>query len=734
MGLNKRKTIPPFFTDDLIGGTTAMLVALPSAIAFGIIIFAPLGSEFSGQAAISGILGSIILSITAAFFGGTRGLITAPCAPATAFLSIYVSQLVRDGHIDRVAIPALVALVGLGAGLVQLLLGLVGGGKIIKYIPYPVVAGFLSASGLLILIGQIPKLLGVPNGISLFRVNDPSYHVDPESMMVGGATLVAMFVATRFIKRVPLVVTALAAGLLTYAILAIFDPSLRVLNHNPLVVGQLSQVRGDMARSISDNLGKVFSLGRKDIISLLFPAGTLAALLSIDTLKTCLIVDTFTHQRHDSNKELLGQGLANIASSAFFGIPGAGTTGPTLINIRAGARTRLSGVIMGLASLMAFFFLGGLIAWTPIPALAAVLIHTGIRMVDFKSIYLLKSRSTRLDFLVMLSVVLSAMFLDLMTASVIGIGLAIIMFMRDQMKVSVIRRTIRGDQTFSKQLRSISDMAILEASGRKTIIMELQGHLFFGTTDQLYNNLEPYLSDSRFLVLDMRRIHSLDFTATQMLKQIHSRLKSNGGNLIISNLHVERNILEHMHATRPDEFTGLLFFQDLNAALEHLEDVVLSDARTQVMEDHEGLELHDFEIFEGMPDDVLAAFSSCLAERICEAGEVLFREKDKGDIIFFVRKGAVHVNLHLSGDKHLRLLTIGKEGMFGEMAFIDKQSRSSDAVIVKPTQLYVLSREIFEMISMEHPAIAAWFYERMASLISARLRITNSELKVLKEH
>jgi SulP family sulfate permease len=355
-------------------------------------------------------------------------------------------------------------------------------------------------------------------------------------------------------------------------------------------------------------------------------------------------------------------------------------------------------------------------------------------MLDLKNIRLLQNRSTRLDFLVILSVVLSALFFDLMTASVVGISLAIIMFIRDQMKVSVIRRTFSGEHTFSKHLRSISELAILEASGNKTLILELQGHLFFGTTDQLYSSLEPHLKTSRFVILDMRRIQSVDYTATQMLKQIHARLREEGGSLIVSNLLGEKNILEHLLRTRPAEFEGMLLFHDLNAALEHTEDVTLSEARFEKTEVHEGLELHDFEIFKDMPQDVLQAFSNCIETREFKAGEELFKEKDPGNEIYFIRSGTIQLNLHLAQQRQIRLLTISQGGMFGEMAFIDRQSRSSDAIAVRTASLFVLPRSGFDDIARKHPATAVWFFERMASIISARLRISNAEVKSLKEH
>ena len=178
----------------------------------------------------------------------------------------------------------------------------------------------------------------------------------------------------------------------------------------------------------------------------------------------------------------------------------------------------------------------------------------------------------------------------------------------------------------------------------------------------------------------------------------------------------------------------MLFFPDLNAGLEHAEDVLLSDSTHILEEDNNALGLREFEVFTGMPEELLQAYSACIKERDLSAGETLFREKDPGDEIFFVRKGVIHINLQLKSNQHLRLVTIGRGGMFGEMAFIDHQTRSSDATAHKPSHVYVLSRAKFDGLCKIHPAMGAWFFERLASVVASRLRITNNELKVLKEH
>ena len=204
-----------------------------------------------------------------------------------------------------------------------------------------------------------------------------------------------------------------------------------------------------------------------DLRLILVPTLTLSVLLSIDTLKTGVVLDALTRGRSDSNRELRGQGLANLVSSLTGGVPGAGTMGPTLINVTNGGRTRLSGLVAGGLALAVLLALSALIAWIPVAALAGVLLVVAYRMVDRHSFRLLRHRSTRLDFAVIAAVVLVALTAGLIAASGAGVGLAILLFIRDQMHGSIIRRKRYGNEIASKAQRPPVERQILHERGRQ---------------------------------------------------------------------------------------------------------------------------------------------------------------------------------------------------------------------------------------------------------------------------
>ena len=482
-----------------------MLVALPSAIAFGVTIFSPLGGSYAAQGAIAGILGTTALGIVASSFGGTKRLISAPCAPAAAVLAALAIGFSDKGVAPESALLML-TLVGLICGVLQVTFGAVGLGRLIKYMPFPVVSGYLSGVGLIIILSQIPKFLGVPKGTGFWDSLSSLSSWQWQGIAVGAVTVAVMLLAPKFTKVVPAAILGLTAGVLTYFGLALADKNLLALSGNPLIVGPLGGSGEGLGEAILGRWKSIGGLRPADVWNVIIPGATLAVLLSIDTLKTCVVLDALTRSRHDSNRELIGQGLGNLATTAIGGVQGAGQMGATLVNISSGGQTRRSGLIEGVLALGAFLVLGSLIAWVPIAALAGILIVIGFRMFDRHSLQLLKSRSTILDFVVIVAVVVVAETISLIAASGVGIALAILLFIREQIGGSVVRRKAYGKEMFSKQVRLPAEMAILEKHGEATVILELQGSLFFGTTDQLLSALEPELGRRTYVILDMRRV------------------------------------------------------------------------------------------------------------------------------------------------------------------------------------------------------------------------------------
>jgi len=733
--IKEKKSSAGTFVGDVLGGTTAMLVALPAAIAFGLIIYAPLGPAFSGKAAIGGIMGTIALGLIASLVGGTKSLVSAPCAPAAAVLAVFVTELVSKNSIPVEVVPIYITLATLFAGLVQLIIGKIGGGKVIKYIPYPVVAGYLSGVGVLILTGQLPKLLGLPKEINIWHGFYMIQAWKWESICVGIATIVVMYLAPKIIKAIPAAIIALMAGIICYFSASAVNPFLLQLDHNPFIVGPISASVSDLYAMFTNQWTLISTLDFHNISIVIAPVLTLSVLLSIDTLKTCVILDALTLSRHNSNQALVGQGMGNMGSALLCGIPGSGTMGPTLVNLSSGGKTKLSGVFVGIAALLVLLLLGKLVAWIPYAALAGILIVVGIRMIDIKSFSLLKHKSTVFDFVVILAVVISAVSMSLITAAGVGIAMAIILFLREQMRTSVIRRKAFGNQKFSKKSRLENERKILEDKGQYTLIVELQGQLFFGTADQLLSEIEPVMGDCKYILMDMRRVLSMDFTAANRMKQILARIKDRDGFLIFTSVPLSlpsgQNVKEYLEYLGLAETANLKFFDELDSAMEWVEDDILLQEKVKV--DNRLLDLNEIEFFNGFSEEALKTFASSLEEKPYKKDERIFKTKDEGDEIYFIRNGNVKIVLPLAHGIFHHLLTIPKGGFFGDMSFLDTRKRSADALSIEDSTLYVLSRKKFNEIAVKHPEVAGKFFEKLAFVISNRLRQSDKELKTLQE-
>lgn len=716
-----------------------MLVALPASLAFGVAIYAPLGADRAGEGALAGVLGATAIGIVAPLFGGTERLVSAPCAPAAAVMGALALELASGEAAptpERVVL--LLTLAALLSGALQVLYGVLGGGTLIKYIPYPVVTGYLSGVGIVILLKQLHGLFGFPQALSNGQglLHPQTWRVP--GLAVGCVTIVVMLAAPRLTRRVPAAILGLAAGVACYFALGLFDARLLTLADNHLVIGALGGSGASPLAAAGARFSALGGLGLADVRLLLMPALTLSVLLSIDTLKTCVVVDSLTGTRHASNREIVAQGLANLASAAIGGVPGAGTSGATLVNIASGAETRRSGVIEGTLVLAAYLVFGGLVAWAPIAALAGILVVVAWRMLDWHSLRLLRQRSTVLDFFVVASVVAVAVFVGLVSASATGIALSILLFIREQARGSVVHRRTAGHQVFSRQKRLPEERAVLERRGAETLACELAGSLFFGTTDQLFSQLEADLKKRRFVILDLRRVRSVDLTAVHVLQQCQARLAEHGGTLLFSSLPRALPSGEDLRAYFAE--VGLAarngpprVFDQLSDALEWAEDRLLAEEGRTASAEEPPLGLREIGFLRQRSEDTLRQLEACVLERSCAAGETIFQQGDAGDAIFLVRSGRVRIALRLDEGVDHHVATFGRGDAFGDIAFLDRGARTADAVALTAVELFVLSRERFDALAEQHPRLGHHFFEALARSLAVRLREADAEIRVLGE-
>ena len=724
---------------DFWGGFAAMLVALPASVAFGVTIYAAIDPHYAAFGALAGVLGAMALGLIAPTFGGTDRLITAPCAPAAAVLSAFAIELVKQG-ISPTSIVLLLTVLGILTGGLQILIGFLGVGRLIKFIPYPVVSGYLSGVGLIIIGSQLPKLVGAADDSRWYKVIFSPELWDWRGIAIGGATIVAMLFSSRIAKKIPGTIVGISCGALTYAGLAVVDPSLATLENNPLVIGPLGATGEGYITLITDRWQQIGELKLSQVGSLFTSALTLAVLLSIDTLKTCVVLDRLTRSRHDSDRELAAQGLANMTASVVGGMPGAGQMGATMVNYSSGAKTRISGVVEGLTSVIAALVLGSFIAWTPVATLSGVLIVVGLRMIDTDPLRFLESKSTVIDFVVVLAVVGVALTVGLIAASATGVILSIMLFLREQVGGTVVRRKSFVGERSSAWYRPENEMRILEKKGHSAVIFELQGSLFFGTAQQLYRTLEPELATTEYLILDLQRVQSVDVTAAHMLNLVRDALAERNVPLLLSNVRERlpsgRDLREFLElAGLRADGEHVIYLPTLEAAIEWVEARLLGDSKRPDADEQPPLELHEIELFKGSKPDTLVDLEACLEKRSYKAGETIFSFGDPSNDLFLIRKGEVKIVGSVGrGGAMKHIATYGRGDFLGGQAFLDNRQRSNDAIAIRDCDMYVLSLEKFNYLADQHKRIALVLMTKLARLLSIRLRHINEELTLMQDN
>ena len=410
--------------------------------------------------------------------------------------------------------------------------------------------------------------------------------------------------------------------------------------------------------------------------------------------------------------------------------------GATLVNKASGGTTRLSGVFQGLWSLIAILILTPLIALVPIASLAALLVVIGVKMIDWKSLAFARSKETFVDFVVILAVVVVANTVGLIAASGLGVGLAILLFIREQIHSTTVRKKNYGNQLFSKHFRTNAERQILQRDGQHTVIYELQGSLFFGTTDQLYLAIEPEIDRARYVLLDFFRVQSIDITAAHMIERIRNRLAENKTTLVLSRLPERlpsgrdlRSYMDHLELTH-DGSTQIV--NEMSDGLEWIENQLLEKAQV-LSTQSKALALNEFEIFKGMDVKTLSVLTSCVTQQHIPASTCIFKVNSPGEELMFIASGQIKITLSIGKNTIVHLATLGRGQFFGEMSFLDRQVHSADVYAQTDVELLIMTRTDFDRISASNPTLTAQVMQSIAIAIATRLRHTNSDLIQIRE-
>ena len=316
--------------------------------------------------------------------------------------------------------------------------------------------------------------------------------------------------------------------------------------------------------------------------------------------------------------------------------------------------------------------------------------------------------------------------------------MAIILFLREQIGGSVIRHKFYANQISSNWHRPEIETHILEKKGDQAVIFTLQGSLFFGTTQQLYGLLEPEIKTRNYVILDLKRVQSMDVTATHMLRQVRDMLAERKAFLILSNVHEklpnERNLKEFLAQTGISESETVRLFGELDSAIEWVEDRILGAEELAQGGSQTPLELTEIELFKNRKDETLVDLEARLERRAYAAGSAIYTQGEPGNAIYLIRRGTVKIFAPLGAGRSRHIATYGRGDFFGGLAFLDGRPRGDDAIAATDTEFFVLSQEQYDVLSEEHKRLALTLITAISRSLALRLRHADTEIAMLQEY
>ncbi|MFT4568232.1 MAG: SulP family sulfate permease [Saprospiraceae bacterium] len=612
------------FKGDAFGGITAGIVALPLALAFGV---------SSGLGPAAGLYGAIILSFFAALFGGTNTQISGPTAPMTAVSMVVIAAIIasHDGDVTK-ALPIILT-VFLLSGIFQVGLGVLGLGMYIKYIPYPVVSGFMTAIGLIILVTQILPAIGYypkedvefvqqfkPDAEELILENilreeagegilvledfketisrgssitAKEIQNESQTLAVKAASGVsgAIRVLPRALKNINWLELLLALG--TIIIIYGFKRITKVIPSTLVALVIMSGIAigfGLDYRSIEAipsglpnfNVGIFTKFNYGEVAPYIFTALTLALLGAIDSLLTSVVADNMTKTKHKPNKELIGQGIGNSIGAFFGGLPGAGATIRTVVNINAGGKTRLSGMMAGIMLLFILLAIGPIASKIPAAVLAGILVTVGIGVMDYKGLKAIPNLPRDMsigplklssEVMIMLVVLFLSTFWNLVFAVGIGLVIASLMFMKKIGDLSAERSDVTN---LIQEKAWVDEYDFPKTLQQEVFIKHIEGPLFFGSTSDFQQLSKQIPDTASTVIIRMGKVPYMDQSGLYALEDILVDLKKDGKNVLLVNIQKQpKYMMERIDILPdliPEEHTFRNFKKCLNWVNSHVKD------------------------------------------------------------------------------------------------------------------------------------------------------------------
>lgn len=724
---------------DLAGGLTAALVLPAVEGGYGLIAYGPLGPDLLHVGFLLGACTAAVASIVSMLAGGRGPLLSGSGAALALLVSSLIAALLSDnrflGADGRPFLPTILAFVALGvvlAGLLQVALATMKLGRLVHFVPFPVHAGYINGSAVLMVVAMLPHMVGVQGPLGRFDASQIQW-------LAPVVALAAVAVALRppgWTRPVPpylvalLVATGLHHALAFTPLAGALGPQLDAPAFQWPALDTMAPLLGHAADGLVG-----------DKIWLLLQFAVAAAMMS--SLQSALAgstIDELTHQRRSSERELFAQGMANVAVGVIGAPPSAASTTRSKLNLDAGGTTAISRLVFGIGMLVALAVGLRFMDLVPMAAIAGVLLAVAIGLIDgwtrSATVVLCREATNRRlpgrlgqSYAAMLLVAAVTVFVSLPVAIGLGTLVAMVLFIRSNSKPPV-RRVVHADRRSSRKVRPAAEAELLREQGRRIAVIELDGALFFGTAEEADEEIERQAQGSEFIVLDFERVNEVDASGARVLLHTADAVRRAGRHLFLAGLVPADPRLRMIRDIDVDgRLTDAQFFPDADSALEEAEERVLAGSAGSTGQ-RPALTLAQTLLGSGLRAEELQLLASLMVERRLRKGEAVFRRGGAGDAMYVSLHGQIGIWLPAGdGGRARRMVSYAPGVAFGEMGLLQGRPRSADAIAEEDAIVLELPAAGYERIVRDHPALLAKILLNLGSLLSSRVRALTDELE-----
>lgn len=711
-------------------GAVVALETVAIVLTLGLLAFAPLGAyaPLGIAAAFSAVIAG---GLVYALLGSVASPSAGPTSATALILAGLVAQLVRDARFDLHSAHGLAMLLAMVAssvmlmGLFQILMSLAGLGRLARFVPQPVLAGFMNGVALLILFSQIPILLGLP---ALTRLTDLTSlpQAQPLALLVGLATAGTVWLVHWKWSRASSSLLGMTVGCILFVVLLAAFPGL----HLGDVVGPLPQglVRPDALQPLADS--DTWTLLRDHGKAVILTAAVLAVIGSLESLLVALATDQYAHFQHDPGRELRALGAANMVSGLCGGLPLVISNARCVLLLRKDACGRGPALASVIAFVVIYAVGGPWLAMLPKVVLAGIMVTIAVALSDRWTRQLMRqwlsgerSPDLRHSLVVVALVCLVTVLFGFVAAVGMGSLLAMLIFI-SAMNRSLIRGRFSALERPSRRIYGSAQASLLQVARQRVVLIELEGALFFGSAERLTTEATALAPDCRCLVFDLSLVSMIDASGAMLLQQLSSQLEHRGVSLLLAGVSADniRGKRLRIFGCFPANLPGggrADWWPDADRAIEAAEQMLLTEAGVDATQTV--VPLADTSLMRRLGAQQLERVKERMEVRHLGTGEALFRQGDPGDRLYVLTQGSISI-IGGNGSVRQRFVSFSPGVMMGEMSMLDGAGRSADAIADCEAVVWSLTREAYEALVLDDPLLGERLTRNIAIHLAERLR------------